>query len=72
MAIEIIKNTLIDPIEMTCGGCGSVFTFNYEDIEVKTWHDLVGYERKFRYVECPICKYQCTPVFEKKGEKKYD
>lgn len=72
MAIEIIKNTLIDPIEMLCNECGSVFTFNYEDIKISTSQDFFGHEHRFRYVECPVCKYQCKPDFEKKEEKKYD
>ena len=69
MAIKIIKNTLINPIEMTCDECGSVFTFNYEDIKTRTSQDILGFERRFRYVGCPVCKHQCTPVFKKDEEK---
>lgn len=64
MAINIIKNSLIDPIEMTCDECGSVFTFNYDDIEVKICYDVIGYKRKYRHVECPVCKHQCTLVLK--------
>lgn len=71
MAIEIIKNTLIDPIEMLCNECGSMFTFNYEDIKITTSQDFFGHEHRYRYVECPVCKRQCTPVF-KKGEENQD
>ena len=35
MAKTIIKNTMVEPTEMTCDECKSVFSYNYQDIESK-------------------------------------
>ena len=53
----IIKNTMIDPIEMTCECCGSVFTYNYEDIVKHTYRDFFGGDRITRVISCPVCKH---------------
>ncbi len=58
MAITIIKNTMVDPIEMTCECCKSVFTYNFQDIkrrEETTFFSMGTATR--RYVICPVCKY---------------
>lgn len=60
MAIKIIKNTLVDPINKVCEECGSEFTFNYDDIRRKTTMSLFGNEMTFRYVLCPVCKHECS------------
>ena len=69
---KIIKNTMIDPIEMTCECCGSVFTYNYEDIAKHTYRDIMGIERANRSVSCPVCKYDndLGPILVHKEEKK--
>lgn len=60
MAINIIKNTLIDPIHKTCEECGSEFTFNYDDIQRGTRMSLFGDGMSYRYVVCPVCKHECS------------
>ena len=50
---KIIKNTMTEPIEMTCILCESVFSFTFEDIELED--ALLGLS-KFKIVRCPVCK----------------
>ena len=50
---KIIKNTMTEPIEMTCSSCASVFSYTFEDIELVD--ALFGFS-KFRIVRCPVCK----------------
>ena len=50
---KIIKNTMTEPIEMTCSLCKSVFSFTFEDIELED--TLFGFS-KLRIVRCPVCK----------------
>ena len=57
MAKTIIKNTMEDPIEMTCEDCQSVFTYNYQDICRDTSRNILGFETVHRYVTCPVCKH---------------
>lgn len=57
MAKTIIKNTMEDPIEMTCEDCQSVFTYNYQDICRDKGYSILGYETVHRYVVCPVCKH---------------
>lgn len=58
MAIEIIKNTMVDPIEMTCECCKSVFTYNFQDIQRREERILFGMNSTIRrVVTCPVCKY---------------
>lgn len=56
--IEIIKNTMVEPIKVTCGDCESVFTYNYEDVQTDTSSSLLGVTYYNRYVTCPVCKYR--------------
>lgn len=57
MAIKIIKNTMEEPIEMTCEYCNSVFSYNFQDIQVKKSHNLFGVEYQDRFVSCPVCRF---------------
>ena len=58
MAIEIIKNTMVDPIEMTCECCKSVFTYNFQDIQRREERMFFGMGTTTRrFVTCPVCKY---------------
>lgn len=58
MAIEIIKNTMVDPIEMTCSCCKSIFTYTFEDIQRREETMFLGMSTTTRrYVTCPVCKY---------------
>lgn len=50
---KIIKNTMTEPIKMTCSLCASVFSFTFEDIELE--ETLLGFN-KYRIVRCPVCK----------------
>lgn len=59
MAKTIIKNTMIDPIEMTCDKCKSVFSYNYQDIESEKEFSLFALTPVYiRFVICPVCKYK--------------
>ena len=69
MAIKIIKNTLVDPINKVCEECGSEFTFTYEDIQKGTRASLFCQEISYRYVLCPVCKYECSFKAVKVEEK---
>lgn len=57
MAIKIIKNTMKEPVEMECEYCKSVFEYNYQDIQVKESHSLLGFKYCDRVVRCPVCKF---------------
>lgn len=59
MAIKIIKNTMVEPIEMKCNNCESVFSFNYSDIETFDRSTLLGTSFHERFVICPVCKIRC-------------
>ncbi len=56
--IEIIKNTMIEPIKMECSDCQSIFTYTYEDIRVEETTNLFGTPFYNRFVGCPVCKYR--------------
>lgn len=58
MSIKIIKNTMTDPIEMTCPVCKSVFSYTYEDIQRKNIGSFLVsfYDNTIRYIVCPVCK----------------
>lgn len=57
MAIKIIKNTMVDSIEMECKNCKSVFEYNYQDIQVRERTGIFGLEYRDRFVQCPVCKF---------------
>lgn len=55
----IIKNTMIDPIEMTCDECKSVFSYNYQDIESEKELSLFALTPRYsRFIVCPVCKHR--------------
>lgn len=56
MAIKIIKNTMVDPIEITCEECESIIEYNYQDIQSGFTSGLFGFEKYERYIVCPVCK----------------
>lgn len=59
MAKTIIKNTMIDPIEMTCDECKSVFSYNYQDIESEKELSLFALTPRYsRFIVCPVCKHR--------------
>ena len=56
MAVKIIKNTMIDPIEHECENCKSIFSFNYQDIQAEETMSVIGFKNYQRFVVCPVCK----------------
>lgn len=73
MAIKIIKNTMVAPIEIECGNCRSIFSFNYEDIKTETLFNVFGMKYTNRYVKCPVCKSKVEITRSEVGrEKKSD
>ena len=59
MAKVIIKNTMVDPIKMTCDECKSVFSYNYQDIESEKENALFSMFPKYtRFITCPVCKHR--------------
>ena len=77
MSIKIIKNTMIEPIEMTCTVCKSIFSYTYEDIQRKYNGSFLAslYDSTIRFVVCPVCKSDIdmsARVVLKDGVKKND
>lgn len=70
MAIKIIKNTMIEPIQKECECCHSIFEFNYQDIEVLDYRSILGTNIKRRIVVCPVCKFanDMTKIFVESPE----
>ena len=58
--IEIIKNSMKEPITRTCEDCESVFTYNYEDVATESDKNFLGMSYYRRFVVCPVCKYRNT------------
>ena len=56
MAVKIIKNTMIDPIEHECENCKSLFSYNYQDIQAEETMNILGFKNYQRFVVCPVCK----------------
>lgn len=74
--IEIIKNSMEEPITRTCEDCESVFTYNYEDVKTESDTNFLGMSYYKRFVVCPVCKYRNTinkvsaDTTNKKGDNK--
>ena len=57
MAIKIIKNTMEEPIEKECRNCGSIFEYNYQDIQRIEQFNFLGVKiSEDRVLVCPVCK----------------
>ena len=56
MSIKIIKNTMVDPITVTCANCKSVISYTYDDIQRKNCSNIFGTDYVERFVICPVCK----------------
>lgn len=58
MSIKIIKNTMTEPIEITCPVCKSIFSYTYEDIQRKQSSSFFAslYDSTIRFIVCPVCK----------------
>ena len=70
MAIKIIKNTKVEPIEKTCEFCESVFSYNYQDIQKETRRDAIGFQYQERFLICPVCNERIIFATTKIGDKK--
>lgn len=70
--IEIIKNTMIEPIKMECEECKSIFTYNYEDIQTDVDTNIFGMCIHRRFVICPVCKKCNTPKTKEDPDGKVD
>lgn len=53
---KIIKNTMQEPITMTCPFCSSIFSYNFEDIRVRDVQIVFMSPIRARFIECPVCK----------------
>lgn len=60
MAIQIIKNTMKEPIEHECSNCKSIFSYNYQDIESQKVMSILGFNTYERFIICPVCKEKET------------
>ena len=56
MALKIIKNTMVDPIEHECENCKSIFSYNYQDIQAEETMNILGFKSYQRFVLCPVFK----------------
>lgn len=58
--MKILENNLTEPIECTCKDCGSVFEFDYRDIQRRevTTLAVFGNTISKRFVVCPVCAYE--------------
>ena len=56
MAKRIIKNTMTEPQEITCPSCESIFTYTFEDIELRERPFMVLGTVSDRVIVCPVCK----------------
>ena len=58
--MKILKNNLTKPIKYTCDDCGSIFEFDYRDIQRRevTSLALFGDTTSKRFVICPVCAYE--------------
>ena len=57
--MKIIKNTMTEPIKITCPVCKSVLEYTHEDIRREERSNMffpVGEKFVIRYLICPVCK----------------
>lgn len=55
MAIQIIKNTMNEPIEIECETCHSILSYTLPDIK-KIEINVLGMIYYNKGFECPVCK----------------
>lgn len=59
--MKILKNNLTEPIKCTCSDCGSIFEFDYRDIqrrEEMSFGLFANNTISKRFVICPVCAYE--------------
>ena len=55
--IKVIKNTMIEPIEVTCPHCKSILSYTYEDLQREATTNILGLSTGVKiYIVCPVCK----------------
>ena len=57
MSIKIIKNTMLEPIEITCPICKSIFSYTFDEVRREETYNLLGMRDSVnRFIVCPVCK----------------
>ena len=56
MSIKIIKNTMTDPVELTCPVCKSIFAYTFDEIKREDSYNFLGIRGVKRFIICPVCK----------------
>lgn len=57
MSIKIIKNTMSDPIEITCPVCKSIFSYTFDEVKREVRYNVLGFtDGVKRFIICPVCK----------------
>lgn len=57
MSIKIIKNTMSEPIEITCPICKSIFSYTFDEVRRDDNYNFLGLKTGVkRYIVCPVCK----------------
>lgn len=57
MSIKIIKNTMIEPIEITCPICKSIISYTFDEVRREETYNLFGMRDIVkRFIVCPVCK----------------
>jgi C4-type Zn-finger protein len=57
MSIKIIKNTMNEPIEITCPICESVFSYTFDEVRREDRYNFLGLKDGVkRFIICPVCK----------------
>lgn len=57
MSIKIIKNTMNEPIEITCPICKSIFSYTFDEVRREDRYNFFGLKDGVkRFIICPVCK----------------
>ena len=71
--VNVVKNSMEEPIAVTCDECKSELEYTYKDIQREIEGGLFGLQyRVKRYIVCPVCKsnvYIDKTEVEVKGEE---
>lgn len=57
MSIKVIKNTMNEPIEITCPICKSIFSYTFDEVRREDSYNFLGLKDGVkRFIVCPVCK----------------
>ena len=72
MSIKIIKNTMTEPVELTCPVCKSIFAYTFDEIKREEAYNFLGFKVTKRFIICPVCKsdIDMSPSVEIKEDEK--